>query len=142
MESNDDEIPESGMDVVLLPATNSTRDLTDEDYGDEDTPIIDNASASQLNAPAMVCSELSYSTSIPTSPTASTSTRSTDSSPVPNTSKPSTSRMAGPITSAFGPRVIKKLKTTPQISPLVKSITTVKKVHNWKKKPFPIPAAN
>ncbi|KAJ9600489.1 hypothetical protein L9F63_009259, partial [Diploptera punctata] len=46
----DDKIPESGVDVTLMPPLNTNDDLTDEDSGPEDDPNIDNLPASQLNS--------------------------------------------------------------------------------------------
>lgn len=43
----------TGMNVSLLPPTNATDDVSDEDSGDENTTTADNWPASQLNAPAV-----------------------------------------------------------------------------------------
>ncbi|KAJ9592557.1 hypothetical protein L9F63_015792, partial [Diploptera punctata] len=55
LDTCDDKIPESGVDVTLMPPLNANDDLTDEDSGPEDDPNIDNLPASQLNS----CMEVS-----------------------------------------------------------------------------------
>ncbi|KAJ4439297.1 hypothetical protein ANN_07419, partial [Periplaneta americana] len=47
-------IPNSGVDVALLPPLNANDDLTDEDSCAEDNPCIDNLPASQLSAEVFV----------------------------------------------------------------------------------------
>ncbi|KAJ4437681.1 hypothetical protein ANN_17826 [Periplaneta americana] len=47
-------IPNSGVDVALLPPLNANDDLTDEDSSAEDNPYIDNLTASQLSADVFV----------------------------------------------------------------------------------------
>ncbi|XP_046688570.1 piggyBac transposable element-derived protein 3-like [Homalodisca vitripennis] len=42
IEGNDDAIPNTGVDITLLPPTNATADMTDEDSGEEDNVEIDN----------------------------------------------------------------------------------------------------
>ncbi|XP_049807036.1 piggyBac transposable element-derived protein 3-like [Schistocerca nitens] len=53
LESKDEEIPNTGVNVTLHPALNSTDDVTDEDSGAEENPSIDKLPASQLNATAL-----------------------------------------------------------------------------------------
>ncbi|KAJ4437440.1 hypothetical protein ANN_17584 [Periplaneta americana] len=61
-------IPNSGVDVALLPPLNANDDLTDEDSGAEGNPCVDNLPASQLSADVLVtdmainnvCEESSY----------------------------------------------------------------------------------
>ncbi|XP_046685723.1 uncharacterized protein LOC124371437 [Homalodisca vitripennis] len=54
IEGNDDAIPNTGVDITLLPPTNATADMTDEDSGEEDNVEIDNVPPSQVNAPALL----------------------------------------------------------------------------------------
>ncbi|KAI4463240.1 tc5 transposase dna-binding domain [Holotrichia oblita] len=54
IDGNEDAIPYSGVKVNILPPTNATGDITDEDSGDEENPRIDNVPGSQLNAPAFI----------------------------------------------------------------------------------------
>lgn len=54
LDTCDDEIPESGVDISLMPPVNANDDITDEDSGPEDNPNIDNLPASQLNSHAVV----------------------------------------------------------------------------------------
>ncbi|KAJ4435060.1 hypothetical protein ANN_23634, partial [Periplaneta americana] len=69
-------IPNSGVDVALLPPLNANDDLTDEDSGAEDNPCIDNLPASQLSADVFVtdmainnvCEESSYEIGLPSGP--------------------------------------------------------------------------
>ncbi|KAJ4442614.1 hypothetical protein ANN_04203 [Periplaneta americana] len=70
---NSETIPNSGVDVALLPPLNANDDLTDEDSGAEDNSCIDNLPASQLSADVFVtdmainnvCEESSYDIGLP-----------------------------------------------------------------------------
>ncbi|XP_049947744.1 piggyBac transposable element-derived protein 3-like [Schistocerca serialis cubense] len=53
LESKDEEIPNTGVNVTLRPPLNSTDDVTDEDSGAEENPSVDKLPASQLNATAL-----------------------------------------------------------------------------------------
>ncbi|XP_049816407.1 piggyBac transposable element-derived protein 3-like [Schistocerca nitens] len=53
LESKDEEIPNTGVNVTLHPPLNSTDDVTDEDSGAEENPSVDKLPASQLNATAL-----------------------------------------------------------------------------------------
>ncbi|KAJ4441104.1 hypothetical protein ANN_10954, partial [Periplaneta americana] len=75
MESSET-IPNSGVDVALLPSLNANDDLTDEDSDAEDNPCIDNLPASQLSSDVFVndmainnvCEKSSYDTGLPSEP--------------------------------------------------------------------------
>ncbi|KAG8247660.1 hypothetical protein J6590_055606 [Homalodisca vitripennis] len=54
IEGNDDAITNTRVNITLLPPTNATDDMTDEDSGDEDNVEIDNVPPSQINAPAFL----------------------------------------------------------------------------------------
>lgn len=62
LEGHDDAIPDAGLDVAILPPTNATGDITDEDSGGEEDPVIDNVSSNQLNAlalaPDYICDQM------------------------------------------------------------------------------------
>ncbi|XP_049766400.1 piggyBac transposable element-derived protein 3-like [Schistocerca cancellata] len=53
LESKDEEIPSTGVNVTLHPPLNSSDDVTDEDSGAEENPSVDKLPASQLNATAL-----------------------------------------------------------------------------------------
>lgn len=42
---------DGGVDITILPPTNANDDVTDEDSGEEESPVADNLPASQLLAP-------------------------------------------------------------------------------------------
>ncbi|KAG8329960.1 hypothetical protein J6590_074332 [Homalodisca vitripennis] len=54
IEGNDDAITNTGVNITLLPPTNATDDMTDEDSGDEDNVEIDNVPPSEINALALL----------------------------------------------------------------------------------------
>lgn len=62
LEGNDDAIPDAGLNIAVLPPSNATADLTDEDSGGEEDPVIDNVPPNQLNtmalAPDYVCDQM------------------------------------------------------------------------------------
>lgn len=60
LDGNDDAIPPSGLDIGVLPPNNATADLTDEDSGGEEDPKIDNVPASQINAPVLPPTHISF----------------------------------------------------------------------------------
>ncbi|XP_049945863.1 piggyBac transposable element-derived protein 3-like [Schistocerca serialis cubense] len=53
LESKDEEIPNTGVNVTSHPPLNSTDDITDEDSGAEENPSGDKLTASQFNATAL-----------------------------------------------------------------------------------------
>lgn len=50
----DDDFPEAGVDIYMLPPENACGDITDEDSGDERNLAIDNLPANQLRAPVEI----------------------------------------------------------------------------------------
>lgn len=50
----DDDFPEAGMDIYMLPPENACGEITDEDSGDENNLAIDNLPPSQLRAPVEI----------------------------------------------------------------------------------------
>ncbi|XP_049768119.1 piggyBac transposable element-derived protein 3-like [Schistocerca cancellata] len=60
LESEDEEIPNTGVNITLHPSLNSTDVVTDEDSGADENPSVDKLPASQLNAIALC--DLSIST--------------------------------------------------------------------------------
>ncbi len=62
---DDDEIPDDGLDVVMLPPENATGDVTDEDSGTEEGPNMNNLPGSQLNAEVVIFNETLLAPPIP-----------------------------------------------------------------------------
>lgn len=54
LKGNEHDFPLAAVNITLMPPTNATDDLTDEDSGDEINPIIDNLAPTQLRAPAIM----------------------------------------------------------------------------------------
>ncbi|XP_017467190.1 PREDICTED: piggyBac transposable element-derived protein 3-like [Rhagoletis zephyria] len=58
--ADDDDIPDNGLDVAVLPPINCNDDVTDEDSGEEDNPTINNLHGSQLCAEAVLLNKKNY----------------------------------------------------------------------------------
>ena len=118
------------MDVALFPPNNATNDLTDEDSGDEEAPIIDNVPASQINALATVLPP-HYVENPGIANTTSVITETSPLSPI------STLEVMVPSTSSTSTPHTKKNKKKSLPQSRKKSVKTTDE-HRWKKQPLSV----
>lgn len=137
-----DDIPECGVDVALLPATNATDDVTDEDSGDEDAPCIENVPGSQLNASVVSFTNVTVPSQLLPTPTGSTEDQqnhsSTPSLPSVNRTRPRIVETSTQLKSRKRSRIV-ETSTQPKSS---NTTTGTPHTSDWKKQQLSIPLTN